>query len=87
MKRAFTPMRISAVAMLTAAIVYAFSFPLAVWFTLKYLPNDFILSVGKFYQPAVTIAVHCPPYLAILKWEARLLGVTISYHIPPPGHP
>lgn len=82
MKRAFTPMSISAVAVCLTVLVYAFSFPLAVYLTLWYLPRDFIPYVETFYQPANEIAVRCPPYLAILEWETRQLGVAIHYNLP-----
>lgn len=84
MKRIFTPMSIGAVTVLTAAIVYAFSFPLAVYITLWYLPKECIPYVEGFYAPMGEVAVRCPPYLAILQWETRLLGVPIHYNVPPP---
>ena len=80
-------MGISAIAVCLAVFVYAFSFPLAAYLTLRYFPRECIPYVEEIYGPANAIAVRCPPYLAIVTWEARLLGVAIHYDIPPPGFP
>lgn len=74
MKRTFTSLSVSAVAAAIAVFVYAFSFPLAAWFAHTFFSDEHYTYVQAFYRPATAIAMRCPPYLAILEWEARMIG-------------
>jgi hypothetical protein len=91
MKRALNPMGIGAIAVCLVVFVYAFSYPLAAYITLNYLPRDcipyLVPYLVNFYHPANTIAVRCPPYAAILEWEGKLLRLPMHYSVPPPSSP
>jgi hypothetical protein len=87
MKRVFTPMSVGAMAVCLVVFVYAFSYPLAAYITLNYLPRDCIPYLVKFYHPANTIAMHCAPYAAILEWEANLFRLHMRFRAPAPGPP
>jgi hypothetical protein len=78
MKRAFSPMSISTIVVCLMVFVYAFSYPFARVFALRYLPRDCLPLIVKFYSPAHTIAAHCPPYATLLTWEMKLLGVDFN---------
>jgi hypothetical protein len=85
MKRPLTPISVGAMVLALVTFVYAFSFPIVVDFALRYLPRSSIPHILAFYRPVGEIAVRCPPYAAILKWEARLLGIPFQLGVPPPG--
>ena len=87
MKRIFNPVSIVAMAVCLVVFVYAFSYPLVLRFTLTYLPFDCVRHVYEFYGPAYAIARRCPPYLAILHWEARMLGFGVPANSSPASSP
>ena len=68
-----------AVAVLLVALVYLFSFPLAMWAAGKFRPGAPAQKVVRFYLPALRLAGNCPPYRAILDYENKLLGAGPVY--------
>jgi hypothetical protein len=69
----------SVIVLLLAAFAYLFSFPLVLWFMVKFMPPAPVAEVIEFYRPALELSKDCPPYQAILACEAKLLGVGLLY--------
>ena len=61
-------------AMFLAVFVYLFSFPIAVWITVKSRSPHHLEPIVKFYGPAVWLALRCQPYRKILEDEDSRLG-------------
>lgn len=74
------------IAIFAMAFIYFFSFPVVIWFLLQYRPSTTVDGIIEFYRPALQLAEHCLPYRLGLEFESKLLGLSLDFGSPPPGH-
>lgn len=75
MKREVHYAAAAAFAVFSLFIVYLFSFPPVLWFTLKYRLPVSVPHFFGFYGPAFRLAGLCPPYRHLMELEFRMLGL------------